>query len=126
MGGFGITYLANDANLKLKVAIKEFFPASMAVRDPTSNQVAVKADEYQADFAWGKERFIQEAQTLAKFSHPNIVHIYRYFVANGTGYMVMDYEEGRSLEDVLNDKEIAWDDARVLNILFLTVPVMCM
>jgi TPR repeat protein len=117
MGGFGITYLANDANLKLKVAIKEFFPASLATRDPITNQVAVKSEEYQADFAWGKERFIQEAQTLAKFSHPNIVHIYRYFVANGTGYMVMDYEEGKSLEEALNDKEIQWDDVRVMEFL---------
>lgn len=114
MGGFGITYLATDNHLRLRVAIKEFFPSSLAARDHTSGSVAVITEQAKADYEWGKSRFIQEAQTLARFSHKNIVQVYRYFEANGTGYMVMAYEEGPSLEQVLIDKKVAWDEAAVL------------
>ena len=49
----------------------------------------------------GLDRFIDEAKTLAKFTHPNIVRVYRYFRANNTGYMVLHFEEGQSLRDWL-------------------------
>ena len=57
--------------------------------------------DHQYDYQWGLERFIIEARTLARFSHPHIVRVNRYFEANGTGYMVMDYEEGESLSQWL-------------------------
>jgi len=115
MGGFGITYLATDTHLQLKVAIKEFFPSSLAIRDSASGSVAVNSEQSQEDFAWGKSRFIKEAQTLARFTHPNIVHVYRFFEANSTSYMVMAYEEGKSLEDVLVNASETWDKQRIID-----------
>jgi len=96
-GGFGITYLARDSNLEKDVAIKEYMPGSVAVRRADGTITPTNAG-HEHDYRWGLERFIQEARTLAKFSHPHIVRVNRFFEANGSGYMVMDYEAGESLK----------------------------
>jgi len=102
-GAFGMTYLARDTHLEKLVAIKEYLPTDLAVRALDGSIVPVNT-ESEHDYRWGLERFIQEARTLARFSHPNIVRVNRYFEANGTGYMVMDYEEGESLNQHLRRK----------------------
>ena len=99
-GGFGITYRARDVNLDKDVAIKEYLPGELAMRAPDGNVVA-QATEREAGYKWGLERFVQEARTLGKFSHPNIVRVLRYFEANATAYVVMDYESGDPLKTVL-------------------------
>ncbi len=121
MGGFGITYLAADNYLQLKVAIKEYFPSNAAVRNQFSGSVALKSEQAQAEYAWGKDRFMREAQTLARFNHKNIVQVFRYFEGNGTCYMVMAYEEGRSLEQVLADGTTRWDEQSALA---LVIPLL--
>ena len=114
MGAFGITYLAADNYLQLKVAIKEYFPSSAAVRNHFSGSVAVKSERAQAEFLWGRERFMREAQTLARFRHKNIVQVFRYLEGNGTCYMVMAYEEGKSLEQALSEDAIQWNEQTTL------------
>lgn len=99
-GGFGMTYLCTDTHLDKPVAIKEYFPADLALRTQQGGVVAVNTTS-DKDYQWGLERFLQEARTLAKFSHPHIVRVNRYFEANATGYMVMDYENGESLNQLL-------------------------
>lgn len=96
-GGFGITYLAEEMALARKVTIKEYFPADFAARDRGSRAVP-RSDACSGDYDWGLERFMGEAQTLARFDHPNIVRVYRYFRANNTGYMALHFEEGRSFK----------------------------
>jgi serine/threonine protein kinase len=87
-GGFGITYLAHDTNLDQKVAIKEYLPTDLAVRE---NEVSVHpvSEGHQESYQWGLDRFISEARTLAKFKHPNIVRVLSVFTENNTAYMVM-------------------------------------
>lgn len=99
-GGFGITYLGWDHSLDKAVAIKEYFPEDWA-RRVGEGQIEPLSDRYLDDFNWGKTRFLEEAKTLAKFNHPNLVKAYRYFEANGSGYIVMDYLEGEPLDNVL-------------------------
>jgi serine/threonine protein kinase len=99
-GGFGITYRALDTNLDKDVAIKEYLPGELAMRAPDGNVVA-QGSTHEAGYKWGLERFLLEARTLAKFSHPHIVRVLRYFEANRTAYMVMDYEKGDPLKTVL-------------------------
>ena len=101
-GGFGVTYLASEQALDRLVAIKEYFPADFAVR--TNGAAATPRSEgCSSDYRWGLERFIEEAQTLAKFNHPNIVRVYRTFRANKTAYMALQFEEGASLKSWLKD-----------------------
>ncbi len=99
-GGFGITYRALDTNLDKDVAIKEYLPGELAMRAPDGNVVA-QGTSHEAGYKWGLDRFLLEARTLAKFSHPHIVRVLRYFEANATAYMVMDYEKGDPLKTVL-------------------------
>ena len=96
-GGFGITYLALDTQLNAKVAIKEFMPNDIATRIGTT--VSVAMDTKSEEFAYGAERFQEEARTLAKFiGNPNIAAVTSYFDENDTSYFVMDYIEGISFK----------------------------
>lgn len=96
-GGFGITYLARDEKLDAKVALKEYFPASLAYREDGAT-IQPMQSQGGADYAWGLERFLAEAQTLARLRHPNIVRVSRYFKENETAYMVLGFVEGEDYE----------------------------
>ncbi|RCU50928.1 hypothetical protein DU002_06280 [Corallincola holothuriorum] len=98
-GGFGITYKAVDVYLNKIFAIKEFLPNEFAVR--AGDTVAPKSQQDADDFQWGLDRFLQEAQVLARFTHPNVNHVHRFFQAHGTAYMVLNYEEGDTLSHKL-------------------------
>lgn len=104
-GGFGITYLAHDTNLNRRVAIKEYLPADMAVRAGDSS-VQPMSPGYAPLLEWGLNRFIVEAQTLARFKHPNIVPVLAVFEDNNTGYMVMNYEHGESLKQRIEEADV--------------------
>src|SRR5262245_20349928 len=80
-GGFGLTYLATDGNLNLKVAVKEYLPVEFAARGG-DNTVQPKSGDAAETFKWGLQRFMDEARTLASFRHPNIVRVMRFFEAN--------------------------------------------
>lgn len=95
-GGFGVTYLASDVHLGLKVAIKEYLPAGYAWR-AGDQSVAPRWPEDAAFYQSGLDSFLVEARTLATFRHPNIVRVARFFEANRTAYMVLEYEHGKSL-----------------------------
>ena len=99
-GGFGFTYLAVDSKLRHQVAIKEYLPVTLARRE-TRSQVGPLNREVDQRFALGKQGFLKEGQTLARFKHPNIVRVLTFFEANGTAYLVMDYEQGESLKDMI-------------------------
>ena len=99
VGGFGVTYLAHDATLDRRVAIKEYLPNEFALREGTT--VLPKSRGDREDFEWGLARFLGEARTLARFRHPNLVRVVEYFEANRTAYIVMDYGEGEPLDRLL-------------------------
>ena len=103
-GGFGITYIGYDNVLNTKVAIKEFYPSDIAGRNiPTDNVSAFTNNE--EIYRKGRERFLEEAKTLAKFSdHPCIVGVKDCFEMNNTAYMVMEFLEGVNLKEYLNRK----------------------
>lgn len=101
-GGFGVTYLADELALSRAVTIKEYFPSDFAAR-ADGIEAHPRSQDHSSDYQWGLDRFIEEAQTLARFNHANIVRVYRYFRANNTGYMVLHFEEGKSLKSWLKD-----------------------
>ncbi|GMR20502.1 MAG: hypothetical protein BMS9Abin36_1098 [Gammaproteobacteria bacterium] len=116
-GGFGITYLATDTSLGANVAIKEYLPHDLASRDGQTQIVPdLDARDAVRDYHWGLKRFLQEAQALAKFKHRNIVRVLRFMEANGTAYMVMEYEEGQSLGQYLRLHGNRLDESEMLKI----------
>ena len=115
-GGFGMTYLAYDSVLDKRVAIKEYLPVELAVRALDGAIVPINTGS-DYNYKWGLDRFLQEARLLAKFSHPNIVAVSRFFEANGTAYMVMNYESGLSLSQLL--KRIPQPDEAMLTRILL-------
>jgi peptidoglycan hydrolase-like protein with peptidoglycan-binding domain len=104
-GGFGITYLAHDTTLDCRVAIKEYLPISLAVRDGGMGVVPRSAELYE-QFVWGRERFLAEARTLGKLGQvPAIAHVHDFLEANDTAYQVMALAKGETLHRrLLRDK----------------------
>jgi serine/threonine protein kinase len=97
-GGFGITYLARDSQLGRDVAIKEYLPVGLAVRRD-GTMVLPRSTAAAEDFAWGRQRFIDEGRTLANLHEaPSIVKVFDFLEENGTAYMVMELLRGETLE----------------------------
>ena len=99
-GGFGITYYARDTHLNKAVAIKEYLPNESAMRYEDTT-VAPRSSSHAETYDWGLTRFLEEAQVLAGFDHPNINRVHRRLQAHGTAYIVLEYLSGGSLSDRL-------------------------
>ena len=103
MGGFGITYLAYDENLDQEVAIKEFYLNGYSHRNQDYSLQEDEGEECLEMIKWGMDRFVTEANTLRLFNHPNIVKIYSILRVNNTAYIVMQYEQGKALNELLKE-----------------------
>lgn len=104
-GGFGTTYKVWDNQLASIVAIKEFYPSGLVSRVPGEKRVVVFSGEKRDSYKAALLRFLAEARNMAKFAgHPNIVNVFNFFEENGTAYIVMEYLDGMSLRDYLNQQ----------------------
>ncbi len=105
-GGFGITYEARDETLRMRVAVKEYFPRALVTRhQKESGEITVPAGKTEIAFEKGKEAFLNEARTLAQFQQdPNIISVTNFFEENRTAYIVMEYLDGQDLGDVLGQR----------------------
>jgi hypothetical protein len=97
IGGFGIVYHAFDHALERDVAIKEYMPSSLAARSRTLH-VSLLSQGHAETFALGLKSFVNEARLLARFDHPSLVKVHRFWEANGTACMVMPLYRGRTLK----------------------------
>jgi non-specific serine/threonine protein kinase len=106
VGGFGIVYKGRGIYFGELVAIKEYFPSSIAERDAESTVVPIGSDVEEVH-ALGLKKFVEEAKLLWNLStptrHPNIVSVRSLFEIHGTAYMVMDFEDGVSLSRLLKE-----------------------
>lgn len=105
IGGFGITYIGWDLNLQTYIAIKEYFPGSLASRDTSTTVTQVLPNESSKDvYDKGLKRYVEEAQNLSKFYQlQGIVSVKDFFYENATGYIVMEYINGINLKEYLNN-----------------------
>jgi serine/threonine protein kinase len=88
IGGFGVVYLAQDHSLERQVALKEYMPSSLAIRGEGA-QITLRTEAYADTYAAGLRSFVNEARLLARFDHPSLLKVYRFWEDNGTAYMVM-------------------------------------
>jgi serine/threonine protein kinase len=114
-GSFGIVYLARDEQLYRQVAIKEFMPGALAARR-NGFSVVVKSERHRATFEAGLRSFVNEARLLARFDHPALVKVYRFWEQNDTAYMVMPYYRGQTLKQWLRAQGAPVPEATLLRI----------
>ena len=86
LGGMGVVYEAADRALNRKVAIK------------------VMREEYKRD-AKSRERFLAEARIVSALRHPNIVAIHSIIEEEAGIYLVFEFVEGRTLEEILRERK---------------------
>lgn len=113
-GGFGITYLAKDS-LDRKVVIKECFPGAFCRRSRYVVQARSRA--HQNELKSIVRLFVQEARSLAKLDHPNIVGVHQVFEDNETAYMALDFVTGRDLLDTIEDPNHGLNATQIKSIL---------
>ncbi|NES29545.1 Stk1 family PASTA domain-containing Ser/Thr kinase [Micromonospora terminaliae] len=89
-GGMATVYTATDERLERTVAVKIIHPT--------------QAPEARARMAGFVERFTDEAKTIARLTHPNVVAVYDQGSHAGLPYLVMEYVRGRTLRDVLAER----------------------
>ena len=109
VGGFGIVYLAFDHALEREVAVKEYMPASLAGRTE-SLHVSLRSQSDAETFALGLRSFVNEARLLARFDHPSLLKVLRFWEANGTAYMAMPVMRGRTLKELRTELGRAPDE----------------
>lgn len=115
-GGFGIVYRAWDHQLERTIAIKEFMPSTLAVRGDNMTLV-LRSERCGKAFSAGLSSFIQEARLLAKFNHPNLLHVLRFWVQNDTAYMGTLFYSGTTLSKVLEQRPLSIDEAWIRRVL---------
>lgn len=98
-GGFSVVYVALDYSLERTVAIKEYMPSAIAMRQP-DGVVLPRSPKHEETFKAGLASFVNEARLLAHFNHPALIHIHRAWEQNGTAYMAMQYCLGRTLRQI--------------------------
>ncbi len=113
-GGFGITYLAKDS-LERTVVIKECFPNTLCRR--STSIVRARSRKHSGEFRSFVQSFIDEARSLARLVHPNIVGVHQVFEDNDTAYMAIDYINGKDLHDILDSTDQAFTPEQIVILL---------
>lgn len=109
-GGFGIVYRAWDHQLERTIAIKEFMPSTLAVRNDDMTLV-LRSERFGKAFSAGLNSFIQEARLLARFNHPNLLHVLRFWVQNDTAYMGTVFYSGTTLSRLREQNPLLINEA---------------
>lgn len=118
-GGFGVTYVALDLRDGHKVAIKEYFPDSLASRS-LGQRTVYPREEYE--FNYGLKHFVDEARTLhALMDTPNIIRVEKLFSENNTAYFAMEFLQGSDLHHYLSNMGGALSYGDTVSLLY---PVM--
>lgn len=113
-GGFGITYLAKDS-LERTVVIKECFPNALCRR--STSIVRARSRKHTGELRSFVASFIDEARSLAKLVHPNIVGVHQVFEDNDTAYMAIDFIKGKDLHDILESTDQAFTPDEIVSLL---------
>lgn len=113
-GGFGITYLAKDS-LDRTVVIKECFPNTLCRR--STSLVRARSRKHQGEYKSFVQSFVEEARSLARLVHPNIVGVHQVFEDNDTAYMAIDFINGKDLQAIMESTDRAFTPGQIVTLL---------
>ena len=102
-GGFGITYIAWDSQLRRNIVLKECFPLGLCSRDPDTSAIIPLPHASQQVYRAAMDTLRKEAQTLAFLNHERIVRVYDVFESHGSIFYVMPWLEGGSLRERMDE-----------------------
>ena len=103
-GGFGVTYLGIDTRIELKVCIKEYLPRGLACRDRDNRGVVPIGSTEELHFGDGMRDFLLEGRRLAKLNDKqHVCKVLSYFEENQTSYLVIEFIEGDTLAELIQD-----------------------
>lgn len=120
-GGFGVVYKATHAHLNEDVVIKEFLPVELASRH--GQTVTPHGTSKQDLYGDCLHRFMEEGRTLVKLRHQNVVRCRDLFTANGTAYLVMDFEDGLALDELIKSLEAQGQQYTQAQLMHFLVPL---
>lgn len=109
-GGFANTYLAVQVALGRKVAIKEFFMKDYCDRDEVTSHIIIPTESSRLIVDKYKQKFLKEAQMIASLKNEHIIQIHDIFEENNTAYYVMEYVDGGSLKDKVENQGVMSED----------------
>ena len=104
-GGFGITYLASDAQFEDRCVIKELALGELMGRD-TERGTLVAVNGRETDVDYWVEKVVREARLLNRVRHEGVITVRAAWKERGTAYYAMDFIEG---EEVLTEPRAGWD-----------------
>lgn len=120
-----IVYLAENINNEKRLIVKEFFPKEMALRDLDNRTIINRLPSTKHKFEGLKEIFLNEAVIMQQINHPNIVKYAEHFEENGSIYIVMDYYEGKLLDEYLKDFPVHNRDHLYTSIFLPLIDALC-
>ena len=118
VGGFGMVYRAYDHSLQRDVAIKEYMPTTLAGRVDGGLHIQARNSNDHETYQKGLHSFVAEARLLAKFEHPSLVRVFRFWEANDTAYMVMPLYRGMTLKQARQCMQLPPNEAWLRKVLW--------
>ncbi len=117
IGDFRISYYAWDNRAERNVVIHEYFPKSLAIRQSDGFSVTSENQDRFTDFEFGLSEFLLEARLVSQIHSAYLPNIIEYREANGTGYLISEYDDGRSLRQILDDGDGQLSDKQINELL---------
>ena len=121
-GGYTVTYIGLDAEKNRKVFIKEYLPSEFSTRSAGESEVTIYSGDALEQFNQGLITFLNEANRIQHLDHPQgIAQVYDSVAENDTGYVISEYLEGQTLQQLMEQKgKFSWEEAKGLITQILT------
>lgn len=118
-GGFGITYLSMHLPTETIVAIKEYFPSTLACRASDNETVLPGMENQKLYFHTGMRSYAKEGEILQRLSGTSgIVQFREMLFCNNTAYIVMEYVPGLSLKKYMKQQKTPFTESAALTLMW--------
>lgn len=113
-GGYTVTYIGMDAEKNQKVLVKEYLPSEFSTRSAGEKEVTIYSGDALEQFNQGLTTFLNEANRIQHLGNPQgIAKVYDCVAENDTGYVISEYVEGQTLQEMMEAKgKFSWKETK--------------